>query len=264
MNGAGENLTADARSGDADSKGQSSSADRVLDVIEYLALRPGDGVTASELSRDTGISRTSVYRVLTTLEARQWAVKTDRIWAIGPRAAELSGLTPQSTSLIERARPCLVRLWEEFGETVNLGVPSRDEVLYLDILESVRGLRTAVQVGSRDALHATALGKVFLASRPTSDVRRLLDGAELPRRTPRTIVALAPLMRELAEVASRGWALDNEESEIGVRCVAVPLRDREGRTVAAVSLSAPTVRFGDDRIPAVVEAVIDEVGRISE
>ena len=235
-----------------------SSVDRVIDVLETLAAAQPHGQTVSELSRDTDISRPSLYRTLTALERRGWAVREDQSWMVGPSLAGISEPAPRSANLIERTRPALVRLWEEYGETVNLGIPSRDEVLYLDILESVRGLRTGAQVGSRDPMHATALGKIFLAARPSSEVRRLLGNAELPRLTPRTIVTLAPLMRELADVSERGWAIDDEESELGVRCVAAPVRDRDGRTLAAISLSAPTVRFDEDSLPEVAAAVSAE------
>ncbi|WP_162458516.1 IclR family transcriptional regulator [Pseudactinotalea suaedae] len=234
----------------------------MIDVLETLAAAQPNGQTVSELSRDTDISRPSLYRTLTALERRGWAVRQDQSWMVGPSLAGLSEPAPRSANLIERTRPALVRLWEEYGETVNLGIPSRDEVLYLDILESVRGLRTGSQVGSRDPMHATALGKIFLAARPSSEVRRLLGNAELPRLTPRTIVTLAPLMRELAEVSERGWAIDDEESELGVRCVAAPVRDRDGRTVAAISLSAPTVRFDEDSLPEVAAAVRSEAAAL--
>lgn len=235
-----------------------SSVDRVIDVLECLAQAPSGPMSVSELSRSTAISRPSLYRILTSLEKRGWVAREDQAWLIGAGIADLNEPGPRSSNIIERTRPALVRLWEEFGETVNLGIPSRDEVLYLDILESVRGLRTGAQVGSRDPLHATALGKVFLAARPSSDVRRLIGDSELPRLTPHTIVALAPMMRELATVAERGWALDDEESEIGVRCIAAPVRDRDGRTIAAISLSAPAVRIDDDTLLTIAQAVHTE------
>jgi len=240
-----------------------SSTDRVVDVLEALAEAGSAGLGVTDLSRVTRISRPALYRILGVLDRRGWAAREDQLWFVGPSLAEISEPAPRSASIIERTRPGLVRLWEEFGETVNLGIPSRDEVLYLDILESSRGLRTGSQVGSRDPMHATALGKVFLAARPSSEVRRMFGDAELAALTPKTIVALAPLMRDLAVVAERGWAVDDEESELGVRCVAAPVRDREGRTVAAISLSAPTVRFDDDALPVVAAAVQAEAQAVT-
>lgn len=234
----------------------SSAVDRVLDVLEFfIAAEHDDAVSVTDLSRATRISRPALYRLLTTLEERGWAARSDHRWTAGTFLTELGEPSARATSVVERVRPMLERLWEEFGETVNLGVPSRDEVLYIDIIESSRGLRTGSQVGSRDSLNATALGKIFLSSRTTNDVRRYVGDRELPRPTEHTIGTLAPLLRELELVKERGWALDDEESEIGVRCIAVPVTDARGHTIAAVSLSGPVFRLDDETVVTIATAM---------
>lgn len=241
-------MVADTRESEQEPTG-SSAVDRVLDVLEFfIADENDDAVSVTELSRATRISRPALYRVLTTLEERGWATRREHRWTAGAILTELGEPSARATSIVERVRPVLERLWEEFGETVNLGVPSRDEVLYIDIIESSRGLRTGSQVGSRDPLNATALGKIFLSSRTANEVRRYVTDRVLPRPTEHTIGTLTPLLRELELVKERGWALDDEESEAGVRCIAVPVNDAHGHTIAAVSLSGPVFRLDDETV----------------
>jgi IclR family acetate operon transcriptional repressor len=147
-------------------------------------------------------------------------------------------------------------LWESYGETVNLGIQVGGRVLYQDLIESPQRLRTTSRVGSSDPLHSTALGKAILAFLPTSEASRLLISTVWERRTPMTRVGVEALLEDLEVTRRRGYAVDDEENELGSRCVAAGVLDPEGTPVAALSVSAPTVRFDDERLGLIGQAVI--------
>ena len=223
---------------------------KALDLLEVLAEQPDLGL--SELSEKTGASKASTYRMLSTLESRGFVVKRGdtRKYAPGVQLVALSCAVVARLDLVKAARPYLEELQRTSNETVNLGILADAQVLYVDILESDRGLRMAAHVGARDALHSTALGKAILSAVPTAEARVLLDGYRRLPATPRTIVALDALMSELAETADRGYSIDDEENEAGARCVGVPIRDLSGRAIGALSLSGPSTRISDDVILA--------------
>lgn len=228
---------------------------KALDLLECLA--DGAGWSVAALCAGTRISKPAAYRILNTLSRRGYVTSFEkrRRYRLGPAFYGLARALEASRPLVAAARPAMLALREAFGETVNIGVLCGGRVLYLDILESEQGLRTTAEAGSFDHLHATGLGKAILASLPADDARRLLERAERPAKTPRTLVALEPLMAALAEAAARGYALDDEENEAGARCIAAPVLDFEGRPVAALSVSGPAWRLGDDAVARIGERV---------
>jgi DNA-binding IclR family transcriptional regulator len=214
--------------------------------VELLeALAAGEQLGLSQLSTRTGVSKPSAFRILATLESRGYLAKdaTHRKYRPGPRLVALSCAVVSGLSVVQHARPVIEKLHAEFRETVNLGALSDSEVLYLDMLESTRGLRMAARVGARDPLHSTALGKALLAALSVDDLERLLSHYRWVRRTRRTITTRAAVERELAVVRKRGYAIDNGENEEGARCVGVAIRDPLGRPIAALSVSGPASRM---------------------
>jgi IclR family acetate operon transcriptional repressor len=154
-----------------------------------------------------------------------------------------------------------VELQEAFDKTVNVGILADGEVLYVDIMESAQGLRMAAAVGARHPVHSTALGKAILSALPGSEARELLTGYRRAALTPKTIVGLEALMDELAVTADRGYSIDDEEQELGVRCYAVSIP--KAPAPMAVSVSGPLSRvdeaFGDRAVP-VLRAIAERVG----
>ena len=201
--------------------GEVGVLNKTLDILESLA--DSDGMTVAELATASGVNKAAAYRILNTLERRGYAVRSAdevRKYSVGPAFRALARESHSPGDLLAVARPHLRRLWEEFDETVNLGVLNQDQVLYLDILESEQGLRTTVDVGSHDDLHSTALGKAMLARLPMSDARQLLSHADMVAKTPRTFTSLPDLLADIDRTRTRGFALDDEENEPGARCVA--------------------------------------------
>jgi IclR family transcriptional regulator, acetate operon repressor len=230
---------------------------KALDILETLAEARELGLSA--LADRSGVSKAASFRVLSTLETRGYVAKDPhtRKYRPGPSLIVLSSSLVSGLDLLRSARPVLERLHALFGETVNLGVLSEAQVLYMDMLESPRGLRTAAHVGTRDPLHSTALGKALLAAIPANDARRLLSGYRRERHTDRTLVSLDALERELTRIRRRGFALDDEENERGARCVGAAVLDNGGQPIAAVSISGPSWRIGDSLVESMGERLVE-------
>lgn len=229
---------------------------KALDVLEVVAGRSDLGL--SELSDQTGASKASSYRILSTFESRGFLVKDEvtRKYSPGPRLIAVAYGVIGQLDLVSVCRPMLEELNREFDETVNLGVLVDNRVLYVDILESAQSLRMAARVGALDQLHSTGLGKALLSAMPLDQARRLLSSYRRQQLTDRTFTSLSDLVPELAAVAERGYAVDDEENEIGSRCVAVPVV-ADGKVLAAVSVSGPSVRMPDEVVARVGSRLVE-------
>ena len=224
---------------------------KALDLLEMIT--DGGDLGLAELSAGTGASKASSFRVLSTLHRRGYVSKdpVTRRYTPGPRLIALSFANVSKLQLAPRARPVLEELREVFGETVNLGILADHDVLYLEIAESARSLRMSSEVGARDRLHSTSLGKAILAALPPAEARTLLGAYERKPATRRTITDLEALMAELRVTRERGWSIDDEENEVGARCVGVAVTDVAGRPQAAISVSGPAARVFDSTIDAI-------------
>jgi IclR family transcriptional regulator, acetate operon repressor len=225
--------------------------DKTLDLIECLS--DGRPQTVTELCEATGITKAAAYRILHTLERRGFVVTYERVrrYTIGHAFLAYTEAARHSDRLLAAARPVMHEIWRYSGETVNLGIRSQGRVLYLEIIESSHGLRATGQVGALDALHSTALGKAMLSRLLESDVHRIVNRGDFLPRTERTATDLSALIKAIRKVRSDGFAVDDEENEIGMRCVATPIVNAEGWPLGAVSVSGPTSRM----TAAVVEAL---------
>lgn len=243
--------------GDATSRYDIAVLNKAIDVLEYLA--DGKGWSVAELSAGTGLNKATVYRIAVTLERRGYVRREQekRGYIPGPSLLALSRILLSSTDLTRVAHAVMAALQEEFGETVNLGVLDSDRILYLDMLESEQGLRTSVNVGSRDHIHSTALGKAILGHLPPSEARRLLSRVRRERITTRTLVDLDELTKEMDVVRAQGYAVDREENELGAHCIGAAILDKSGRPFAAISLSGPAWRLPEDMIARVGERLCE-------
>ena len=235
---------------------------KMLDLVETLVANGPAGVT--ELSAMAGVSKPAAFRILSTLEGRGYVEKdaSSRKYSSGPSLIKLSGSVLAGLELVQQARPVLEQLHERFGETVNLGVAVQAQVVYIDILERTSGLRTTVQVGSGDPMVSTALGKAILSSMTAEEAHAVYSRQAPARRTPRTIVDWKQFRAELASTAARGYAVDNEENEIGSRCVAAAIFDAGGRPSAAMSISGPVSRIRDDQLAEIGEQLIEAAATV--
>ncbi len=236
--------------------GERIEVSSVLGKIDLLLGAFDDGereLTQAELVSRTGLSKTTVHRILGELCARRMVERSDNLYHLGTRLFELGQLVPRHRTLREAALPFMEDLFEVTHETVNLAVLDGLEALYVDKLDGHRRFRAPTRVAGRMPLHCTALGKVMMAfSEP-----KLVDdviAAGLRPRTPYSIVSARLLRDQVAEVASTGIAYDREEVAVGVCCVASPVVGRGGQLVAALSVAAPTSRATCEQLAPVVRA----------
>jgi IclR family acetate operon transcriptional repressor len=228
------------------------AVDRALDVLEALAAA-GTPVGVSALAQTTGLPVGTIHRLLRTLAARGFVrQETNREYALGPALFRLGRASTRS--ITAPARPYLARLVELSGETANLAVLEGDHVVYVAQVPSQHRLRMFAEVGRHVLPHSTAVGKVLLADRPADVAAGVVRRTGLPARTPNTITDPAGFAAELDRVRIRGWAVDDEEEETGVRCFAVPVRDA-GTVIAAMSVSGPAARFDTVEIGKLVTAM---------
>jgi IclR family transcriptional regulator, acetate operon repressor len=225
------------------------SVDRALDILELLASSPGTlGVT--EVAREVGLAPGTAHRLLVALVQRGWVRQdTGRRYGVGLAARRLGDAA--SSQLATLAAPALRAAVEVTGETANLASLEGDVMVYVAQSPSPHTLRIFAEVGRRVPLHSTAVGKVVLAGMETGRALALLRAADRPARTPHTLTELDDLRRELEVVREQGYALDDEEQELGVRCVAVPVAGGPG-ALLALSVSGPTERMTRDYARAVV------------
>ncbi len=237
--------------------------ERGLRLLEVLGS--GEMLSLSELARRTELTPSTAYRLLETLRRRgfvDWE-ETTGLWRIGMRAYEIGQAFCHPNSLSALALEAMQQLVARVNETINLAVLDGTEAVYIQQVESNQMLRMFTRLGARVPLHCTGVGKVLLAWRPEDEVHQLLGPEPFVAFTPKTLTRLDDVRRELAQVRQQGYALDCEEREIGVRCLAAPVRDATGRVVAALSLSAPAIRLPDDRIPRLVPLVLETARTLS-
>lgn len=203
--------------------------------------------TLSDLAREHKFPKSTAHNLLKTLQAFDLVRQDpeDRVYRLGPRSLEMGFVYARSTEILGQARPHLRRLAEKSRETVKLGMLSDDEVLIVAAVESTHQLHTRGDIGTRWPLHSTSLGKAILSALPLAEAEALVARKGLAACTGRTTTSWRRLRTELGAIRERGYALDLEENEAGVRCVAAPLVDPLRGTVAAVSVSGPSVRLSE-------------------
>ncbi|MCB1498793.1 MAG: IclR family transcriptional regulator [Bauldia sp.] len=236
---------------------------KAMQVLQLVceALEP---VSLNQIVRDAALPKTTVFRYLRTLAMLGFVEhdpEADR-YRPGIGLWRLSHASSPYETLRQACKPSMKRLRQRFNETINLGVLSGGEVVYLDVLESERSLRMQSSVGATDPLHCTALGKVFLAFRPPAQ-RAMLIPPVLPRLTRNTITDPAALIEQLDIIRTTGYAIEMGENEEGSYCIAAPILDHQGIAIAAMSLSAPITRFDEGARQAICAGLISAGGEIS-
>jgi DNA-binding IclR family transcriptional regulator len=238
--------------------------DRALAIIDTLAGERDD-VSLMQVTGKLGLHKSTVHRLLMILERHRLVEREPRTgrYRLGLRLFELGALAIARFDIRERARPHLERVLFETEETVHLCVLDAGEVLYVDKVEPGRSVRMASKIGRLSPAHCSAVGKAMLAHLPEHEVDDIVKRRGLPRMTPQTIVTPAGLKADLETIRERGYAIDNEEAEEGVRCVGAVVLGPNGRPLGAISTSAPSFRLPLERVPAVARSVCRAARAIS-
>ena len=218
--------------------------ERMIRLLEVLSQHP-EPLALKQIAQYTGLHPSTAHRILSSMSADRIV---DRVepgsYRLGMRLLELGNLVKSRISVRELALPIMRELHAQTGETVNLSVRHDDEIVYVERSSSGRSAMRVVHViGARASLHVTAAGKLFLLEDGPQRLREYAKRSGLAAHTKNTITSLPLLERELERIQRQGWATDNEEAELGVRCIAAGIRDDGGRLVAALSLSTPADRM---------------------
>jgi IclR family transcriptional regulator, KDG regulon repressor len=244
---------------------QIQSIDRALNILEVLATqRDGLGITA--IAKRTGLSKSTVHRILISLALRGYVEHetTSSNYRLGLKYIEIASYYINSLELQTEARPFLWDLTSELGLTAHLGILDAHEVVYVEKLDVFPGVRLYSQIGYRVPAYCSSLGKCLLSGLSSDDLEAAMTHCSFERFTDKTITNLRDLKKNLRLVRERGWALDDEEHDIGHRCIGAPIFDYRGDVVAAVSASGPITVLSDDRINQVVDKVRNSAMKISQ
>ncbi|GAL20491.1 transcriptional regulator KdgR KDG operon repressor [Vibrio maritimus] len=224
-----------------------SSVLKVFNILSALAEQKEIGV--SELSQRLMMSKATTYRFLQTMktlgfveqegEADKYAL-TLKLFEVGSKALE-------HVDLVDLANKEMLNIIKSINETVHLGAIDEESIIYLHKIDSSYNLRMHSRVGRRNPLYSTAIGKVLMSHMSEEEVRSLLAGVEFKKHTEHTHENIEPLIEELNLVREQHFGEDNEEQEPGLRCIAVPVYDRFGDAIAAISVSFPTIRFDEEK-----------------
>jgi DNA-binding IclR family transcriptional regulator len=238
--------------------------DRALAVLEVLANCSNECGLA-ELCTALKLHKSTVHRLMMVLQQHRLVDKNPETgrYRLGLRLFEFGSKAIAALDLRGHARPYLDQLQRELGETVFFCILDEGQVLYLEKVESQQSVRTGCTVGSRAPAYCTAVGKAMLAELPEAEVNDIIRRWGLKAITANTITTAAALRSELRAVRSRGYAIDNEEKEQGLRCVSAAVRGHSGKMFAALSVSGPAFRVTKERIPEIAEAVMRVASELS-
>jgi IclR family acetate operon transcriptional repressor len=228
------------------------SVERALGLLENIAAAGGDQ-TLSELSAATGLPLPTIHRLIRTLVSLGYARQLpNRNYALGPKLIHLGEVANRQVGSL--ARPALLKLVEQLGETANLAMLDDDRATYAAQVPSPHAMRMYTEVGTRVPLHMSGADKTFLAAMSDDAAVGLVSRVGFAAPTPKTITTPKALIKELETVREQGYAMDDQEQELGVRCIAVPVPSTTGSPMA-VSISGPVSRVSDDLVTTAVPAL---------
>lgn len=230
---------------------------RALTLLELLA-GDDEGYRLIDLAERAALSSSTTHRLLTTLEQKRF-VHFDRdtsLWHVGVQCFAVGAAFGRRRNFMALALPILRRLRDATGETVNLGLADQGDLVFLTQVESREPMRAMGKPGARTPLACTAMGQSILAAMPEQGVSDYLHEYGMPRLTPNSIARPTRLREALAETRRTGYAIDNEENAVGLRCVAAVIHDEHRRPAAAVSIAGPTLRVTLQRLPEIGAHVV--------
>ena len=225
----------------------STTVAKAFAVLDVLASNGDGGTSLKEVSNLLGMSKSTAHRYLTTLEKLAVVERNERDhFRLGLKLIKLAGAFLSDHNLRNVSEPFLNEVAAQTQETIHLAVPSMNEVVYIAKVDSPHSIRMASRIGARMPMYCTSLGKAILAHYPFNRVEEIIQEG-MPARTPYTITSAQALRAELERVHAQGFATDDQENEIGVRCVGAPIFDYTTKVIGAISVSGPANRMSKER-----------------
>jgi IclR family transcriptional regulator, KDG regulon repressor len=240
------------------------AVERAILILQLLGREAG-GLTISEIAQKLSIPKSTVFTILTTLHEHNMVEREEGSgrFGLGMELFTLGSIVLESLNPRSAGREILKQLAEETHLTAHLGIIDRDEVVYIEKIESQARIKVSSRLGGRMSLHCTALGKAMLSAMPETERALLLQGMRLSQQTPNTITSLPGLLEELQRVRERGYAMDDEENEPGIRCLAAPVYNHHGEVSYAISISGPLDQITAERIDELANEVVRAARELS-
>ena len=237
----------------------------VMHAIDLLEAFKGenDELGVTELSKKLGLHKNNVFRLLATLESRGYIEQDKQTgnYKLGVKVLELGQHFIKHLGLLRQAHPVMRELLLKCNENIYLSVLRSNGCVYIDGLEANQVVKVTSRIGHRLPLHACASGKALISNETEEELLELFPNEELKKFTPNTITSRTELFKQLKEVQANGYALDLEELDIGVRCVAAPIRDYTRKIVGAISISAPSIRMDDEKLKSFFIPLVKEAAK---
>ena len=233
-------------------------ADRLFLVMEILAET--GPVTLAELCSHLDLNKSTVHRLLSSLIYMEYVKQDSETgkYALSFKLLNLSNKLRSHIDILDTVRPCLRKLSAEIGETVHFVQLDGLDAVYICKEESQQNsIRMVSKVGSRIPLYCSGVGKAMMADMDSTRIQTIWYDSDIKKLTPHTIIDYTQFLEKIKEVSTKGYALDDEENELGVRCIAVSIPDYKGRTKYAFSVSAPIGRMSDERIEELAKIVLE-------
>lgn len=237
---------------------------RALKILEYVAEN-GSVAGLTEISRGLGLSKSTAHGLIATLEKYGY-MQQDSItgkYSLGLKTFEIGQAYVSNLDLREIVLPDLRELSQRYQETVHLAVLSGEDVVYIDKVDGSHSVGIRSRIGGRNPAYCTGVGKALLSGLTDLQIEKMYSGKIFERYTKNTVNKLSDLIYQIHQVRKNGYAVDVEEIELDLRCVAAPIKDNKGTVIAAVSLSGPSNRILDTKLNNIIADVTKTVKKIS-
>lgn len=240
------------------------SIDRAFDILEVL-VENNDGLGVTEISKSLEIHKSTVYRLLATLQYRGYVKQNDEgKYKIGLKLFEIGSSVINNIDLRKEVKPYLKEIMKISKEAVHLGILDENKVVYIDKVESQNTIRMYSKIGRRNHASSTSLGKVILAYSDKEVVEQVIKEEGLKELTENTITEENEFYKHLSQVRQQGYAIDDEEQEYGIRCIGGPIFNHKGNIVGAFSISGPVMRMTHEKVDSLKEVVKEYSKKISQ
>ena len=240
------------------------SVARAIGILQYIADNE-NVASLTAISKGLDLSKSTVHGLIATLEQQGYVYQnqTTGLYKLGLKLFELGQVVYKDMDLRTIAKPYLYDLVRSFEETVHIAVLSDGEIVYIEKVDSPHSYRIHTTVGSKNPAHCTSVGKALLAGLSEKQLEQILSKSGLRRFTDKTITEQSDLKKELELIRRCGYATDDEEIEVGLRCVAAPIKNHQGEFTAAISVAGPTIRMTDERMAEIAKGAIKVANQIS-
>lgn len=242
------------------------SVEKVIQIIECLA-KSGEPMRLNDLSQKVGMPDSTVLRIVNTLVQKGYAYQEENThrYALTLRFASIGQMVSNTLQIRDIVKPYLKKLSSLSGESTCLAIEEEMEVIYIDVEDGVDGMLKIMQrIGKRAPLHATGVGKLFLSQYSPEKLQRMAEVKGLAPLTEHTLTTLKALRVAIEKIKTQGYAMDDEECELGARCIAAPLYNYENKIIAAISITGPSLRIHDEKMEQLKTLILETSQTISQ